>query len=398
MDTDSLLEMLKGIAIFFIHPLLYIGLLAMFLMGISRVKRERKDFHVRVYDFVDDLVRPILPSLIAGFILSVLGIAIGFVFTVQDFIVIGLAYLIVLATLQIRWLSAAYVFPVAALLLFFLSGNSFALPSFGEVSFLFAPESLVKMVFLLAMLLIAEGYLIQKNGTKKTSPRLFKSSRGKFIGGHEGKRIWILPLLCLVPNGSIPSFEFWPLLPVPMSDGSYSIMLIPFFIGFQQLVKSTIPVKPILQMGKQVVGIGLVVLLFAVAGYFLSFFLFITLLLALAAREGLWYFTKRKDEGKVSYFTPREKGVVILGILPSSPAEKMGLKIGEIIIRVNKQDVFDAQSFYSALQRNSAFCKLEVVDESGEIRFTQTALYDGEHHQIGVLLVKEEYELQDSVV
>ncbi len=44
---------------------------------------------------------------------------------------------------------------------------------------------------------------------------------------------------------------------------------------------------------------------------------------------------------------------------------------------------------YEALQRNRAFCKLEVVNEHGEVRFVQGALYEDEHHELGLLFVKE---------
>ena len=43
--------------------------------------------------------------------------------------------------------------------------------------------------------------------------------------------------------------------------------------------------------------------------------------------------------------------------------------------------------FYEALQQNRAHCKLEVLDVNGQIRFVQRALYEGDHHELGILFV-----------
>ena len=67
-------------------------------------------------------------------------------------------------------------------------------------------------------------------------------------------------------------------------------------------------------------------------------------------------------------------------------------------MKVNGEPVNTPSAVYDALQKNSAFCKLEVMDLQGELRFAQAAIYVGEHHQMGVLLVKEDYKLQDSIV
>ncbi len=49
---DFALELLKGIGRLFLHPLTYLFLLVSFFVGLSRVKRERQNFHVRVFDFI----------------------------------------------------------------------------------------------------------------------------------------------------------------------------------------------------------------------------------------------------------------------------------------------------------------------------------------------------------
>ena len=48
---------------------------------------------------------------------------------------------------------------------------------------------------------------------------------------------------------------------------------------------------------------------------------------------------------KRAYDLPEEKGVVIIAVIEDTPAEKAGLKIGDVILRIGKKDVRDIDSF-----------------------------------------------------
>ena len=62
---------------------------------------------------------------------------------------------------------------------------------------------------------------------------------------------------------------------------------------------------------------------------------------------------RRSDEKAPALFTKRTQGLVVLGIIPHSPAEKMGLKVGEVIIKVNGIAISEVHKFYEALQVNN---------------------------------------------
>lgn len=397
MDRAIWYDILQGIGLFFVHPLFYLGILIMVIIGIRRVRRERADFHIKVFDFMEELVSSIKPGFLIGAILSVVFVGMGLVLTPTAIIVIALAYILLTLTFRVRLLSPAFVLPIVFILLFILADRTFDLPLLGEVSFWTNSDMLFHIFLLFTLLLIAEGLCIRYFSWKNTSPRLFLSARGKYIGGHETQRLWAIPIFMLVPNGAIPSFMEWPFFPV-MTEDSYSLVLVPFFIGFQLLVKSTTPKEALQQVGNRVLLLGILMLLVAVGGYFYSLILIIGAFLMLLLREAIFVAHKLADEGKASLFRLRERGVIVLGILPDSPAEKLGIKIGEVIMNVNDVEVSRPMQFYEALQKKAASCKLEVVDFNGEVRILQTALYDGEHHELGVLLVKEDYTYQDSIV
>lgn len=95
-------------------------------------------------------------------------------------------------------------------------------------------------------------------------------------------------------------------------------------------------------------------------------------------------------------FLKSKQGVKILGVIPQSPAEKMGLIKGEIISKINGTVVHKEEELYKALQKNRAYCKLEVIGNNGEMRFVQRALFEGEHYELGLLFVDDQ--LKDSLV
>ena len=79
--------------------------------------------------------------------------------------------------------------------------------------------------------------------------------------------------------------------------------------------------------------------------------------------------------------------MLIVGVLEGTPAEEMGLQIGEVIQRVNDRDVSSEKEFYNALQRNAAHCRLQVVDRNGEVRLMQQVVYADDHYKLGLLFM-----------
>ncbi len=393
--TDIFISIGLFFAYFFANPLLYVGFIVIYLLSRQRVKQERESFHTRVYGQVSDWTIPFVPALLTGLGLSIITAGLGMVLTIEFIAIFSIVTLLAALTFQIRWLAPSFVF--GALLLFYGSE-----PLLGNVEFLASIyESLsVIPVFviagLLALFVLAEGILIRTNGASYTSPKLVRSKRGKWVGLHETKRLWIVPVIFFVPEGIIPSASFWPVFTI--GDGGWQPILLPFLIGFHQQVRAILPAIPIRTMGLRVITLSVLFACLAVGSYYVPYVAIILGGLAILSRELLWLLAKMRDERQPSFFSTQPKGCVVLGILPGSPAEKMNIAIGETIVKVNGQAVDGNESFYEALQLNSAFCKLDVLNHDGEIRFAQGALYDGEHYQLGVLLVKKDVELQDSII
>ncbi|MGM0843830.1 MAG: PDZ domain-containing protein [Bacillota bacterium] len=391
-----LMEVLEAGGKLFLNPLLYFSIIIALIIGFFRIKRERRELKTRIFDMYHEL-RFLFPmGILLGLGFSLLTVGAGLVIPFSGLLVIGAVTVLLALTLQIRMLTPALTVGIGYFLLLGIHYFKVEMPLFTTYFEQLNQGLLNAVVVLLGTLLLIEGVLISLNGWKKTSPRLIKSSRGLKVGAQEGKRLWVVPMFLLIPMGSLDlPWDWWPVF--TLGSHTYSLILFPFLIGFRQLVSSTLPKISIQETGNRVFWLGGLVLTVAAAGYFAPYVSIAGALMAIAGREWISYRQRTQDSEKSYYFSRKSQGIMILAILPGSPAEKMSLLSGEMITKVNGFQVQSEEDFYEALQQNRAYCKLEVIDTNGQIRFSQGALYEGDHHELGIIFVEEDREWSSEV-
>lgn len=270
-----------------------------------------------------------------------------------------------------------------------IAENHWSIPLFSKSFAALSDKIYPSIVVLLGLMLIAEGMLILKNGSFGTSPKLAKSKRGQNVGLHEGKRLWMLPIFLLIPGNALQlPFDWWPVFHLGAKE--YSLIFVPFAIGFHQQVKGMLPKIAIELHGRRVILLGVFVTILSVLGYWFPLSSIVTAALAVLGREFIILLAGMKDDNLPFYFSKKNQGLMIIGVIPESPASKMDLQVGEVVTKANGVLVRDEKVFYEALQKNRAHCKLEVLDTNGEIRFVQRALYEGDHHELGILFVQDD--------
>ena len=384
-----LIEFAKGFGRFFLNPVLYFALILAVTAGILRVKRERKDFNTRVHDLVYELKHLLPAGLLAGLIVSIATISTGFVISPAMVIMVAAVTILLGLAGNSRLLSPAFTVGLALLFVYAIDRFKVSIPYFSETFANLDGKLFIGAAVLIGVLIITEGFLMLKNGLKDVSPKLRKSRRGLTVGAHQTKRLWLLPIFCFLPTGPLGApFEWWPV--VEWGSQTYSLILIPFAIGFQQQIQRTLPKEVVGYLANQVIILGFFITAIAIAGFWLP--VYVPLAAAGAAIIGrLWISHRHRmlEDTTPYYFTPRNSGIMILDVIPNSPAEKMGLKTGEIIQSCNNMIVRSKQDLYNSLLQNRAYCKLEVLDTNGEIRLLQRALYEDDHHELGILFIEK---------
>lgn len=391
-----LFELLKGTGKLFLHPVFYYLIFLSGILGVSRVKRERKNFHNRTFDAYFEL-RQLFPlGIILGLVLSVVTVTAGLSVPFAAILLIVVFTLLWSLTTNIRLMSPVYTVGAAFFGVILIAEYDWNVPLF-KGSFQGLDEKVYpSVVILLALLLISEGILISRNATKGSSPKLVKSKRGQSVGAHEVKRLWMLPVFLLIPGDVLTlPFSFWPVFHIGAE--SYSLLLVPFAVGFNQQIQGMLPKQSIQLHGRKVITLGIVVLILSIIGYWYPLLSIGVAALAIIGRELISLMQRLKDDNLPFYFSKKNNGLMIIGIIPESPADKMGLQVGELISKVNGVTIRDEQTFYEALQKNRAHCKLEVLDINGEVRFVQRALYEGDHYELGVLFVQDQKKYDEKI-
>ncbi|WP_243356190.1 PDZ domain-containing protein [Bacillus litorisediminis] len=395
MTSEWMVETLQAMGIFFIIPIFYYVIFYAVLMGYRRVKRERSQFKARVYDGFKELRTAFKYSLLTGAALSLVTVVLGVTVSPGVITLGGLLFFLLSFTLQYQLLSPAYVLGGAFII-------ASILPSFmEEIPVLGFPiemntNTMLSFLLLLGLLIAVEGYYILKNGDAFTSPMLVKSKRGRMIGVHEVDRLWFFPLILFVPGELSVPWEWWPIIPI--GQDLLAPLILPIPIGYRRRFQGLLTDVGTRLEGKYVLLLGVVITAASFLTYYGLFVSYIIIGAAILGREGIALWIRMKDQSKPSLYTSRNQGLVILSIHPFSPAEKLGLKVGEVVTKVNGHVVRTPEEFYYYLQQNRAYCKLEVLNFDGEMRFVQRALYEGEHHGLGLLFVEEGKDYEAEVV
>lgn len=371
----------------FMQPFIYLYFLFILLSGYIRVGKDRKSFGVKVNPYFFETKHTLSVSLVMGIILSIVSIGAGFIVSIPFSLLLGLVMLLVAIWNTFHWLSAGYVLAISAAVMYFIDrfGNGYLPSKWMEV---LDTTDLFYIPFLIVLLMIAEYWYLARVSPYDTIPELRKSGRGKFVGQHRIKKLTIIPFFAFIPGGMLEPFaEWWPLFEV--AGESFGLILIPYLFGLEYVAKTMLPQQAATWLKSRTLLLGIFILLLALGAYFQPFISIIALAAAFLGKEIIYFSYRQKERRDPPVFQPAENGLAVLGVLPNTPAVDLGLEPGEIIRKVNNISVSNEDEFYRAVNKNRAFCKLNIEALNGEIRFAQRALYEGEHHKLGVLFVNE---------
>lgn len=386
LSIDWLIELLKGVGLFFLNPLLYFFVIMCLAYGYVRIKRERKTFYTRIEDIHDELKFTYTKGLISGILLSIILFGLGISVPFGMLLVMMIVTAVLSLTFRMNYLSSAFTLGISIIIGF--SVNYYHLPIVKWLPQL-DETNWSALAVLLGLLITAEGILAYRTGHLRTSPSIVLSSRGLPIGQQISNRSWLLPLFFLVPGNGLEShLSWWPVFSV--YGHSFLFIWIPYFVGFGQTVQGSLPSESMRITSKRVSALGLIILAIGISSLFWAPLVVVAVVLAIIGKVFLSLKQRINDQAAPFYFSKRDQGLMILGIIPDTPAKDLQLEIGEIITKVNGVPVKNVSEFYEALQKNRAYVKLEVIGLNGEVRFNQRASYEGEHHELGILFVKDE--------
>lgn len=385
MVMDALLD----IGRFFINPVFYIALLSAVLLGYFRVKRERKMFRTRVVWGWTEFSGLIKDGLLFAVIFSVIFAGVGLVVPLEWLVALSIISIIVMISGFYYLGSFIYLALAAVVLGWLFRANDWTIDLFltDFSGYYLDWDWLLPVALIAGAFVIVEGILIGRTGAVSASPRSQKSSRGLMSAVYDAKRLWLLPVLLAVPGDLLDSVApYWPQLPI--GESSFSFILFPFVFGFQNRARKTLPVYLYPVIGKSTWKLGVAVIVLALGSFAWAPMAFAALVIGAVGRLAITVNYEVKERKGNHAVAPQSLGVMIVDVLPDSPADKMGLVRGEVIRKVNGLSVSNETELYEAIQVNAAHCRLEVLDHSREVRLRQHVIFRHDHHRLGLIVVK----------
>lgn len=374
------------------QPFYYLGIVAVILLYRRQIVMERKLFHVRLHSLWSETWRAVLFGAAAGLAASAVMIFVGAAVSPESIYLLW-GMMLLLSIARYRFLCLSYAVGVVGLL-----HAMFAFfPAVGDIAGLswlaraVEPISLPSLLAAAGVLHLIEALLVRRQAARTATPLFYVGKRGKLVGGYHIQGFWPVPLLLLVPVGGAGLALPWPtLLGDALAQSAWMFVPFPVVLGFADKTVTRLPQAKTRWSSNLLLIYALIVLVLAWISSFWPILIGAAALLTALLHEAMIWLGARVESQRSPRFVHDERGLTVLAVVPHSPAAEMGLLAGEVIRKVNGVPVREKEELYQALQLNSAFCKLEVINLDGQSRFAQRALFAGDHHQLGVVLAPDE--------
>lgn len=370
---------LKLIGSYLLTPVLWLGILYVIISYNQRINKERKQFRVAINkDFYEGrnfikyglffFVMGSLISMILGLTLPTNSVYIYQILVVLAFLINGFS-----TTSMLLVMTAAGILELVVPRFITFFGDVFP-----EIS---GPSWLL----LIFISILADYYLTRNMKKHPLSPKIKSGKRGRNIATYLGRETVVFPLLALIPSGTLSStLNFWPVFNI--GNQKFSLILFPIFISTSVKVIKRAKERIIQDKLKNTeLLLGLTFVLIVLTKFMSKLFL-ISLIILTVVSIFLEIKLRKKEKNANSWYVETDEGIRIISVQPETPAAKMKLQPGDVILTCNNRVVNSEEEFYQALQLNSAYCHVKVRTYEGDLRIAESAIFMDSPHEIGLIL------------
>lgn len=370
---------LKLIGSYILTPILWLGILYVIISYNQRINKERKQFRVAINkDFYEGrnfikygmffFVMGSLISMILGLTLPTNSVYIYQILVVLAFLINGFS-----TTSMLLVMTAAGILELVVPR--FITFFGYVFPEISGSSWL----------LLIFISLLADYYLTRNMKKHPLSPRIKSGKRGRNIATYLGRETVVFPLLALIPSGTLSStLNFWPVFNI--GNQKFSLILFPIFISTSVKVIKRAKERVIQDKLKNTeLLLGLTFVLIVLTKFMSKLFL-ISLIILTVVSIFLEIKLRKKEKDANSWYVETDEGIRIISVQPETPAAKMKLQPGDVILTCNNRVVNSEEEFYQALQLNSAYCHVKVRTYEGDLRIAESAIFMDSPHEIGLIL------------
>lgn len=378
------MEILKIIGTFFIQPTVWLATILMFVIYNQRVKKERQAFRTAVDSDFYEGRHAIKVGILFGIIGSVILFGTGTMIP-MNWVLIYTICMIVGLLLYPLFNSIYPLFLISGLIYGMLErqlSNTIVLKNEA-----FQPEFLTGILLVGTLSLLITGIALHLFRKSQLSPSTQAGKRGRNISSFKMKELYLIPLVILVPGNQFHSvFDWWPLIHVAGTE--YNVIILPLIIGLTLRIYKELPKLAISFTKKQYLYLAVMSACLTVISALSPIAGIIGLVILLIAYFGDRYVIKRHDNKQEKWFAESDEGILIVGVRPGTPAAKMDVEVGDVVIQCNGINVRNENELYKALESSSTYCRLKIKTFSGDTKITESAIFSDSPYEIGLVIIK----------
>lgn len=389
------MQVLKIFELFLLQPLVWLGLLRSYLTAKRRVKSERQHFQSAINPQLVEVHHFLVDGCLLGVLMTIISLALGLVVSP-----IWVVIYEVVAAISLIIIPGALV-PVTAFglswLVYWIMSPELttvggALQRHGVAMTSMSGNLVVNGLLLLAIVLAATAVLLRHYDYEGRSPQLQPDQRGKRLVRYQWQQLLVLPVGVLVPGDWLhATISWWPVFMV--GERSFSILLLPLLVGTSVRVYKQLPQIAWRQLAARYGWVTLASVLVAIIARFAVLspqWLLALMGLIVVLTWGILAQHRYHDRHQQFRYSDTEQGVRVIGLRPHTPADKLNLDLGDIILECNRQPVNTEAEFYAALLKSPTYVHLKVRNRQQELIITETAIYNGAPHELGIVLFTDQ--------
>lgn len=401
------------------QPFYYIGIGFVVLLYRRKLALERKLFLTKLHSFHRQTWLTLLWGIVAGFVVSCAMALLGATIHFETLILLWVITLL-LMLFRARFFCFSYaigIIGIGHVIASYFAWETTSIHSWlGNILEWLQQLHLPTLLALVAITHMLEAMLIHWSTAKTANPMIVPGKRGRLIGGYQLDGFWILPIFLVIPSQSsnhliggglgeqltasqstanaFSAFlhEYFPLLgELIFSQHGWSLLAFPFAIGISVWTTSMYAKQKARWTSSLLLMYSAIMLAFALAVAYFNWPILALLaaVMSILLHEGIAWYSAWSEQQQRPLYTHEKEGMLVLGVIAGSPAETLGIVPGEIVRKVNGMVVNDRETLHEAFSSSPAYCKLEVVNLSGESKFMQRPLFAGEHHQLGLIFAPD---------
>lgn len=378
---NLLIEAGLGIVKLFIHPLFYWFIFFGIFISKRRIQDEKLQFGQELFPLGAEFSQTWTISIYGTILASLSTLVLHTTFAREILLFLSIVFLILTFAFGFRFLSAVYSIGLTYLFLKILQALHNPLFENGQIT----NQTFSTLALLLAIFLLVETMLYRKITNETSFPERVRSQRGRNVGLFHLQRASFIPFFVPVP----PSFatSSVSLLPsIPMPDEAYSLVFVPFMVGFHYVTKANLPEVITYKLRRYHLLLTFLVFSLAAGSFYLPGLASIAILIAFLGKMYIHSHLRKEENSKGFYFIDLKDSLTLFAVQPKSAAEKLGFKVGDRINKINDRPVKSLQELIQVWE-HSPPTSFEVIDRGGNCYRIMNERFHNDFPSFGLIFI-----------